>query len=96
MFGDCPVAHGGFERFSSRTGSHAGYQGRVGRGFDDVPGFGFAVVAGAFERGGLFVVRVDLQREPLSAVEQFDQQRESQPGFGIGARTEQFLSLSGG
>ena len=56
---------------ASNTATQAGNQHCVRRGVEDVPHFGFGFAAELCGNGGR---RMDLKREPLASVEQFDEE----------------------
>ena len=65
---------GVFELLAGDAAAQAGNQLGVRRGIKDVPHFGFGFAA---EQRGQFGRRVDLEREPFTGVEQFDEERET-------------------
>ena len=67
--GRAALFDGGFELLAGYAATQTGNQHGVRRGVKDVPHFGFGFAAEQRRKCGR---RVDLEREPLAGIEQFD------------------------
>ncbi len=73
----------------------AGHDASPGLGIEEVPRLGLAEFARPDHPQGLLVVRMNLNRQPVGAVEELDEEREMRPEPGGHGRPEQSRSVRG-
>ena len=90
---DAALLDGPGQRSAVSARPDPGNQLRARCSLQHVPGLRLAKCTGAFQRNRLRVIRMNLQREPVRAVQQLDQQREAFAGARHCLLAQQRLSI---
>ena len=80
---DRPAADGLLECIPARAGFEPRDDLPVRRGFEEIPGLRLAILAGTFQFLRLLVVWMDLQGQPLVAIQQLDQEGKAAVNFDV-------------
>ena len=86
---DATLANRGRQGVGGRIGPDAHQDPGIRRGLEEEPRLGLAELVGPDHSPGLIVVRVDLDREPVGAVEELDQEREARSEAIGGGRSQE-------